>query len=136
MTQEYDPRFPSVDYLRERARQRIPRFAFEYLDGGCNEDVNLHRNTADIREVELVPQYLAEHRGSNMRTELFGHTYDAPIGIAPVGLQGLMWPRSPEILAGAALEHNVPFILSTVRANGTALIQPRVEPRERRIPGK
>ena len=114
MSQLFDPRYPSVDDLRERARQRIPRFAFEYLDGGCNEDVNLHRNTSDIREIELVPRYLVEPRESNMKTELFGHTYDAPFGIAPVGLQGLMWPKSPQILAKAAVEHNVPFILSTV----------------------
>lgn len=40
--------------------------------------------------------------------------FDAPFGIAPVGLQGLMWPNSPEILAKAAFKHNVPFILSTV----------------------
>ena len=51
---------------------------------------------------------------SNIRTELFGTIYDAPFGIAPVGLQGLMWPNSPEILAKAAFEHNIPFILSTV----------------------
>lgn len=49
-----------------------------------------------------------------MKTELFGHVYDAPFGIAPVGLQGLMWPNAPEILAKAAFEHNIPFILSTV----------------------
>jgi len=49
-----------------------------------------------------------------MKTELFGHTYDAPFGIAPVGLQGLMWPNAPEILAKAAFDHNIPFILSTV----------------------
>ena len=49
-----------------------------------------------------------------MRTELFGHTYDAPFGIAPVGLQGLIWPNAPEILAKAAFEHNIPFVLSTV----------------------
>ena len=49
-----------------------------------------------------------------MKTELFGHTYDAPVGIAPVCLQGLMWPNAPEILAKAAFEHNVPFVLSTV----------------------
>lgn len=110
----YNSRFPSVDDLRTRAKRRIPRFAFEYLDGGCNEDVNLRRNTSDIREIELIPQYLTEHRGSDMKTELFGHTYDAPFGVAPVGLQGLMWPNSPNILAQAAFDHNVPFILSTV----------------------
>lgn len=117
-----DPRYPSVVDLRTRARQRIPRFAFEYLDGGCNEDVNLVRNTSEIRDVELIPQYLTEHRGSDMRTEIFGHTYDAPFGIAPVGLQGLMWPKSPEILARAASEHNVPFILSTVSTSSIETI--------------
>jgi len=45
MTLDYNPQFPGIDDLREGARKRIPRFAFEYLDGGCNEDVNLHRNT-------------------------------------------------------------------------------------------
>lgn len=118
----YDPRFPSVDDLRARAKKRIPRFAFEYLDGGCNEDVNLQRNTREIRDVELVPQYLAEHRGSEMKTELFGHTYDAPFGIAPVGLQGLMWPKTPEILARAAFDHNVPFVLSTVSTSSIETI--------------
>lgn len=49
-----------------------------------------------------------------MRTELFGHVYDAPFGIAPVGLQGLFWPGTPEILAKAAFDYNIPFVLSTV----------------------
>jgi L-lactate dehydrogenase (cytochrome) len=114
MTLKFDSRYPSVDDLRIRAKSRIPRFAFEYLDGGCNEDVNIKRNTSDIRDIELIPQYLTEHRGSEMKTDLFGHVYDAPFGIAPVGLQGLMWPKSPEILAKAAFEHNIPFVLSTV----------------------
>ncbi|MEP1488233.1 MAG: alpha-hydroxy acid oxidase [Algibacter sp.] len=106
--------YPSIDDLRNKAKKKIPKFAFEYLDGGCNEDVNLHKNTKEIRDVELLPYYLSKHKGSSMKTELFGHTYDAPFGIAPVGLQGLMWPNSPEILAKAAFEHNIPFILSTV----------------------
>lgn len=111
---KYNTDYPSVDDLIKRARQKIPRFAFEYLDGGCNEDVNLVKNTAELREVELKPYYLSQHVSSDMKTELFGHVYDAPFGIAPVGLQGLMWPQAPEILARAAFEHNIPFILSTV----------------------
>ena len=114
MNWTYDTRYPSVDDLRERARLRIPRFAFEYLDGGCNEDVNLKKNTEDIRSVELIPNYVTPYAGADLRTELFGHTYDAPFGVSPVGLQGLMWPRAAEILAEAAYAHNVPFILSTV----------------------
>jgi L-lactate dehydrogenase (cytochrome) len=107
-------KYPSVVDLRNKAQKRIPKFAFEYLDGGCNEDVNLHKNTSEIREIELLPYYLSKHTGSSMKTELFGHVYDAPFGIAPIGLQGLMWPNAPEILAKSAFEHNIPFILSTV----------------------
>jgi L-lactate dehydrogenase (cytochrome) len=107
-------KYPSIEDLRARAQQKIPRFAFEYLDGGCNEDVNLHKNTSEIREIELKPYYLTDHTASSMKTELFGHVYDAPFGIAPIGLQGLMWPGSPEILAKAARKHNIPFVLSTV----------------------
>lgn len=92
----------------------MPRFAFEYLDGGCNEDINLRRNTDELREVQLMPRYLRDFKGAQLKTSLFGIEYDAPFGIAPVGLQGLMWPNAPEILARAAFEHNIPFILSTV----------------------
>ena len=114
MDLSYNTNYPSIEDLRARARRRIPRFAFEYLDGGCNEDVNLHKNTAELREVELLPYYLKQHSGSDLRTELFGQVYDAPFGVAPVGLQGLMWPNASEILAKAAFEHNIPFVLSTV----------------------
>ncbi|HQZ27188.1 MAG TPA: alpha-hydroxy acid oxidase [Verrucomicrobiales bacterium] len=117
---EIDSRYPSIEHLRERARQRMPRFAFEYLEGGCNSEVNLRRNTEEIRQVQLKPWYLRDYAGSDLRTELFGKTYDAPFGISPIGLQGLMWPRATEILAEAAHSHNVPFILSTV---GTASIE-------------
>ncbi len=110
----FNPNYSSVDDLREKAKGRIPRFAFEYLEGGCNDEVNLHKNISELREVELVPQYLKTNVKVDLRTELFGHSYDAPFGIAPVGLQGLIWPGSPEILAAAAKQHNVPFILSTV----------------------
>lgn len=110
----YNLRYPSIDDLRDRARRRMPRFAFEYLDGGCNEDVNLIKNTKEIRDIELVPRYLGAYTGANLCTELFGTTYDAPFGVAPMGLQGMLWPRSAEILAEAAARHNIPFILSTV----------------------
>jgi L-lactate dehydrogenase (cytochrome) len=114
MAPEFNTKYPSIDDLRTKAEKMIPKFAFEYLDGGCNEDVNLHRNTRELRDVQLIPQYLRDFNGASLKTNLFGIEYDAPFGIAPVGLQGLMWPNAPEILAKAAHKHNVPFILSTV----------------------
>ena len=114
MTLKINTKYPSIDNLRAKAQKKIPKFAFEYLDGGCNEDVNLHRNTSELRAVQLTPNYLRDHAGSSQKTTLFGVEYDAPFGIAPVGLQGLVWPNAPEILAKAAFEHNIPFVLSTV----------------------
>ena len=114
MKTEIDHKYPSVEDLRKRAKLKIPKFAFEYLDGGCNNDVNLKKNTDRIRDIELKPKYLVDYRKPSLKTRLFGQTYDAPFGISPVGLQGLMWPKSPEILAKAAFDHNIPFILSTV----------------------
>ena len=114
MKQQINYKYPSVDDLRSRAKAKIPKFAFEYLDGGCNNDVNLKKNPSRIREVELKPKYLVDYTPATLKTELFGHQYDAPFGISPIGLQGLMWPKSPEILAKAAFDHNIPFVLSTV----------------------
>jgi L-lactate dehydrogenase (cytochrome) len=120
MSNVINSKYPSIDDLRTRTRQRIPKFAFEYVDGGCNTEDNLRKNTREIREVELKPYYLRDYGGVSMQTELFGKTYDAPFGISPIGLQGLIWPKATEILAKAAFENNIPYILSTV---GTASIE-------------
>lgn len=117
-----DNRYPSVEDLRKLAKKRIPKFAFEYLDGGCNEDVNIKKNTERIRKIELKPDYLIDYKTANLKTELFGKNYDAPFGISPIGLQGLMWPKSPEILAKAAFDNNIPFILSTVTTSSIETI--------------
>ena len=106
--------YPSIEHLAQRARQRMPGFAYDYLTGGCMAEVNLHKNTSDIRAVELRPTYLRDYRGASLQTTLFGREYSYPFGIAPVGLQSLMWPKSCEILARTARTHNLPFVLSTV----------------------
>ncbi len=129
MGNNYDTRYPSIADLRTKARKRMPRFAFEYLEGGCNEEINLQRNREDLQKIRLMPQYLVGHDHSDMSSELFGHTYDAPFGIAPIGLQGLIWPKAPEILAKAAFDHNVPFILSTVSTSSIERISEITEGR-------
>ena len=107
-------KYPDVEALRRRAQKRMPRFAYDYLTEGCNSDVNLHRNTADIQKVELLSKYLTDYRESSLKKELFGYEYDVPFGITAIGLQSLMWPNTPEILAKSAVKYNMPFMLSTV----------------------
>ena len=107
---ELDTRYPSLDDLKKKALKRIPKFAFEYLIGGANEEINLARNKSDIQEVILMPEYLREFDSSEPGTELLGYQYDAPFGISPIGLQGLIWPNAPEILAKAAVKNNIPLL--------------------------
>ena len=80
----------------------------------------MRRNTDELREVRLEPRYVLDYGGAHLETELFGETYAAPFGVAPIGLQGLVWPGACEFLAEAAHAARVPFILSTV---GTASIE-------------
>lgn len=114
MKTSYKNDYVPVAELRKRAKSKIPKFIFEYLEGGCNENVNLIKNTKEISDIELKPVYITEHKEADLKTELFGHTYNAPFGIAPMGLQGFMWPNAPEILARAAAKHNIPFVISTL----------------------
>lgn len=111
---QYNTRYPSVADLKKKAKSRIPKFAFDYLEGGCNEELNLSRNENDFDNILLKPQYLRVGQEVDMSVELFGRRYSAPFGISPIGLQGLMWPNAPEILAKSAAKHDIPYTLSTV----------------------
>ncbi|HAK27859.1 MULTISPECIES: alpha-hydroxy acid oxidase [Sphingobacterium] len=110
----YNTRYPSVEDLKIKAKKRIPKFAFDYLTGGANEELNLARNENDFDNILLKPQYLLASEEIDLSVELFGRRYSAPFGVSPIGLQGLMWPNAPEILAKAAAKNDVPYILSTV----------------------
>ena len=85
MQSHLNSEYPSVEHLRAKAKSRMPAFAYDYLAGGCFSEVNLARNSSDIRKVQLKPWYLRDFDGADQKTELFGETYDAPFGVAPVG---------------------------------------------------
>jgi L-lactate dehydrogenase (cytochrome)/(S)-mandelate dehydrogenase len=73
-----------------------------------------------MRDVRLVPRYGVDVTIRDQRTELFGRTYAGPLGIAPTGLAALFRPGADMMLAQAARNANVPFILSGA---GTGLIE-------------
>lgn len=100
--------------LKSRAIRRIPRFAFDYIEGGCNSDLALRHNRDALDEAYLRPEYLQAYSPPDLTTELFGQTYNAPFGIAPLGLTGLVWPDASAMHARAARKANIPFVLSTV----------------------
>jgi (S)-mandelate dehydrogenase len=106
-------RFPTIADLRARARARVPRFAFDFVDGGANDETCVERNVKAFRAVELLPHYCVDTKGASIEVELFGTRYAAPIGMAPMGSPGLMWPGAEEYMAQAAQRARIPFVLAT-----------------------
>jgi (S)-mandelate dehydrogenase len=107
-------RFPSIAYLRRRARRRLPSFAFEYLDGGAGADGGIARNWRALDAVELVPRYGITTALPPVDIELFGKRYAAPIGVAPMGGPSIVWPGADQYLAAAAQRARVPYTLGLV----------------------
>ena len=107
--------YPTIDYLRRRARERLPHFAFEYSDGGSGkDDAGIRRNWAALDAVELVPRYGVMPSLPPCDVELFGRRYAAPIGISPMGGPAIVWPGADIYLARAAQRARVPYTLGMV----------------------
>ncbi len=107
-------RYPMVSDLEKRAKWRIPRFAYEFLQGGAGDETGLNRNRAALKAVEVVPRYGIDVSKVDTSVELFGRRYAAPIGISPIGLDGMMWPGATERFAKAAQAHNIPYMVGTL----------------------
>ena len=106
--------YPTIDDLRQRAKRRLPLLSWEYLDMGTGNESAVSRNRQGLEEVTLLPQFFKGVQTINVETELFGRVYNAPFGVAPVGLTGLIWPNAEKILAKTALSYQFPYCLSTV----------------------
>lgn len=107
-------KFPAIQDLARRAQQRMPNVAWEYLQTGTGEEQLLDHNRQALHQVRFKPQFCKGDLKPQIATTLFGQSYTAPFGIAPVGLTGLMWPRAEVLLAQAAVRCQIPFSLSTV----------------------
>ncbi|WP_340315417.1 FMN-dependent L-lactate dehydrogenase LldD [Rhizorhabdus argentea] len=105
----------AIDY-RELARRRLPRFLFDYIDGGAYAEVTLRRNVADLEDVALRQRVLRDVSQLDLGTTLFGQKLALPVALAPIGLAGLTARRGEVQAARAAEAAGIPFTLSTVSA--------------------
>lgn len=105
-------RAASIDDLRQIARRRLPQFVFDFFDGACESEDGKARNEAAFRRFRLMPRYLTKVDERTTSTEIFGRTWAAPLGIAPTGLTGLVWPTADIDKGRAAAAKNLPLLLS------------------------
>jgi L-lactate dehydrogenase (cytochrome) len=106
--------YPALPVLEQRARRRIPYFAFDYLHDGTGELLSRPRNIAALKDIEIVPRYCIDVAGASTAVRLFGRAYQAPVVISPVGMDGAIWPGATRLLAETARDSGIPYMTGTL----------------------
>jgi isopentenyl diphosphate isomerase/L-lactate dehydrogenase-like FMN-dependent dehydrogenase len=102
-----------VSDLRPLAKRRLPKFVFDYLDGGAGAEAGVERNERAFDALMLEPRALVNIESRDLATSLFGKRWAAPFGIAPIGLGNLICPGGEQAIARAAAAADIPYTLST-----------------------
>jgi L-lactate dehydrogenase (cytochrome) len=103
----------ATDY-RRLAQKRLPRFLFEYIDGGANDQDTMGANIADFRRYRLKQHVMRDVGDRDTSTTLLGQASSMPVALAPVGMAGMMARRGEVQGARGAKAVGVPFTVSTV----------------------
>lgn len=108
----------SVADFRFAAKRRLPRFLFDYIDGGSYAEVTLRRNVDDLAEIALRQRVLRDVANIDLKTTLFGREIAMPVGLGPVGLSGMYARRGEAVAAGVAGRKGLPACLSSLSVCG------------------
>ena len=100
--------------FRRAAQQRLPRFLFDYVDGGALDEATLKTNETDLSQILLRQRVLHAMDAVDLSTTLLGQDLALPVILGPVGLSGMLARRGEEQAARAAAKAGIPYTLSTV----------------------
>ena len=92
----------NIDDLRKLAKRRLPKIAYDFIEGGLEDEDGIARNASAFRQYRLVPRYGVDVTARDQSATIFGKTYSSPVGIAPTGLIGLFRRGGDMMLAQAA----------------------------------
>ncbi|KPA20875.1 L-lactate dehydrogenase (cytochrome) [Shimia sp. SK013] len=118
--------YPALSDLRAKTQRRIPKFVWEYLDSATGDERTKARNRAKLDEILFNPSILHGDITPDTTTTLLGQRYPLPVGMAPIGMSGLMWPDAEFSLARAAATANVPYCISTVATKTPEEMAPHI----------
>jgi L-lactate dehydrogenase (cytochrome) len=106
----------NIEDLRTRARRRLPRAVFDFIDGGAEDEISLRANHSAFHRLTFRPRVLVDASTIDQSTTVLGQSLTTPLILAPTGLCGMAAPRA-EVLAGrAAVACGIPFTLSSMAA--------------------
>lgn len=116
------PTLYSISDARQRAKQRLPRLIFDFIDGAAGNEEAKARNEAAFSSFLLQPRVLVKTDTRDVSTRLLDRTWNYPFGIAPMGMCNLAWPRADHMLAAAAKQHNIPLAISTMASTSIEIM--------------
>ena len=102
----------NIEDLHRMARRRLPKVAFDFIEGGLEDERGLDRNTEAFHKHHLLPRYLVDVSKRDQSATIFGKNFASPFGISPTGGAGLFRRGADLMLAEAAREANIPYIMS------------------------
>jgi (S)-mandelate dehydrogenase len=102
----------NIEDLHRLAKRRLPKIAFDLIEGGVEDERGLSRNEAAFARHRLLPRYLVDVSVRDQSQTIFGKTFDSPFGISPTGTAGLFRRGADMMLAEAAADANIPYIMS------------------------
>ena len=103
----------TIAELRARARARLPRAVFDFIDGAADDELTLRWNVADFDTLEWRPRVLNDVSKRDSSAMILGARSSLPLIVAPTGLASLAWAQADVLLAQAASSTGVPFTIST-----------------------
>jgi isopentenyl diphosphate isomerase/L-lactate dehydrogenase-like FMN-dependent dehydrogenase len=117
------PRVLNIADLRRLAERRLPRVAFDYIDGGAESEVTLRANCGVFDDVTLRPRCAVSLASVDLRASVLGQELALPLLLAPVGSSRMFWPRGEAAASRAAGKAGIVYVLSTL--SGTRLEEVR-----------
>ena len=103
----------NADAARLRAKSRLPRIAFDFIDGAVGRETCAARNIQAFDRVRLMPRGLVDVSKRSLKKRILGFEFDLPFGIAPMGMCGLAGPGADRLIAQEARRRNIPWCVSS-----------------------
>src|SRR6202034_388498 len=102
----------NIEDLHRKAKRKLERIIFDFNEGGLEDACGLERNRAAFHKPLVLPRYLVDVSARDQSATICAYTYSSPLGISPTGGAGLYARNGDLMLAEAAAEANIPYIMS------------------------
>ena len=103
-----------INDLKKLSKKKLPKMFYDYIDTGAYSGKTYEDNENDFKKIKLKQRVGINIKNRNLKTTILGRSYDLPLGLAPVGMGGMMYPDGEVVVAKVASQMNIPYVLSTM----------------------